>query len=177
MTPSPKLFYLVGMPGIGKSYYGQKVSKQIPCNYVDLDTLLEENYQSTIESIISNKGEEFFRLYEALTLRNVQCQELCLISVGGGTPCFHENLRWMQQSGTSIYLHADEETLLAHYKKYQISRPLMKDEKIEKYITQIYKERNSWYSQCDYTINVLKEQSSTEEAIEAIINGQLSSND
>lgn len=83
------LFFLIGMPGSGKSTIGKRLANRLKMNFVDLDTVIEINTGEAIEIIFEHKGEEYFRELERVTLQEVvQSNQDTIVSLGGGTVCF-----------------------------------------------------------------------------------------
>ena len=80
-----------------------------------------------------------------------------IISCGGGTPCFFDNMDYLNQQGDVVYLKATPETLYKHLLMAKIERPLLKDktpEELIDYITEHLKERAPYYEKAHYTLDV-----------------------
>lgn len=153
------MIYIIGMPGVGKSHFSELLSQRIGVDWIDLDKQIERIYRNTIPEIIHRKGEEFFRLYEATTLRNQsQVNHQIIISAGGGTPCFFDNMEWMVGSGTVIYLHATPSYLVDSYKAYNLTRPLASGQDISNYLHKTYQNRQPYYMQANHIIEVVRDQ-------------------
>ena len=164
------LNYLVGMPGIGKSYYSQKLSQHLSIKWIDLDQYIEEQQGDIIANIIKSQGEEFFRLYEATALRRVSDRnDLDLVSTGGGTPCFCDNMDYMQGHGRVIYLNASPHYLVDSYRKYDLTRPLAKGQNIENYIHNTYNQRHPIYRQAHHIIDVSKGQEAVIDELKNVV--------
>ena len=106
---------------------------------------------------INEKGEEGFRKIEYNMLHEVAEFEDVIISCGGGTPCFFDNMDYLNQQGDVVYLKASPETLYKHLLMAKIERPLLKDktpEELIAYITEHLKERASFYEKAHYTLDV-----------------------
>jgi len=163
-------YYLIGMPGIGKSYAISQFENQSKIECIDLDTSIESSYHLTVPQIIHDKGIEFFRLYEAITLRKLnKLTNTTLVACGGGTPCFHDNISWINRSGISIYLHGSPEYLLQNYTQHQIKRPLSNDKDLDQYISKLYHYRIEYYQQAHFTIDVEKNSDNIKNIINNII--------
>jgi shikimate kinase len=118
--------FLIGFMGSGKSHWGKKWAAKNAFNFFDLDEIIEQQEQMTIAKIFEKKGEEYFREKESLALRNLQKQENCIIACGGGTPCYDNNLNWMNENGLTIYLNAKPKYLLENIIHEIDKRPLLK---------------------------------------------------
>ena len=91
-----KNIYLLGFMGSGKSYLGKWLSEKFNLNFLDLDQFIEDSTQLSIPQIFSSIGEEGFREQEANLLRKTTDFNQYIISCGGGTPCFHDNMKWIK---------------------------------------------------------------------------------
>ena len=105
-----KNIYLLGFMGSGKSFFGKYLSKKFNLNYLDLDEFIEASLNFSIPQIFSSIGEEGFRKTEANLLRKTVDFKQNIISCGGGTPCFHDNMKWIKDHGISIYLKTSNPT-------------------------------------------------------------------
>lgn len=148
-----KNIYLIGFMGSGKSFSGNLISKSFGLNFLDLDQFIEESSNMSIPEIFRNLGEEGFRKLESISLRKTAELTNTLISCGGGTPCFNENMEWIKNNGISIYLKTSEELLFNRLNKQKSGRPLiskMTGNELKEYIAIKIKERQFYYNQADY---------------------------
>jgi shikimate kinase len=148
-----KNIYLIGFMGSGKSFTGHLMSKSFGFNFLDLDQFIVESSKMSIPDIFSNLGEVGFRERESLYLRKTAELKNTMISCGGGTPCFNENMAWIKNNGISIYLKTSEELLFNRLNKQKSGRPLisnMTDNELKDYISIKIKEREFYYNQADY---------------------------
>ena len=90
--------------GSGKSTFGEKLAAVLKVPYIDLDKSIERNEKKTIAEIFQ-RGENNFRKIEAKTLRKTKRYHDAVIATGGGTPCFHDNMIWMNENGITVYLN------------------------------------------------------------------------
>ena len=98
-----KRIFLIGYMGAGKTTVGKVLSRQLGLSFVDLDHYIEGRYHKTVGQLFAEKGEEAFREIERRMLREVAAFENVLISTGGGTPCFFDNMEFMNAYGTTVY--------------------------------------------------------------------------
>jgi shikimate kinase len=136
--------------GSGKSYWGKLWAAETGMSYFDLDDEIEQQEGISIEAIFEKKGENYFREKESALLRTMDKNDDCIISCGGGTPCFDGNMQWMNDNGTTVYLQANPVKLIENILLEIDKRPLLK--KINKgemlfFIEQKLKERNPFYTQ------------------------------
>ena len=147
----PSIIFLCGMPGSGKSTIAKKLAKQLLWKCLDLDIVIEENSGQSPNKWIREKGEAAFRKAESETLQSLIFSENTIVAVGGGTPCFNNNLLWMQQNGECIYLDIPLKALWTRVSKRIDKRPLLGSE-IEalQNLTELYEKRKPIYAQIDW---------------------------
>jgi shikimate kinase len=149
-----KNIYLLGFMGSGKSFFGKNLSKKFNLNYLDLDEFIETTLNLSIPKIFNSIGEKGFRENEANLLRKTIDFNQNIISCGGGTPCFHDNMKWIKKHGISIYLKTSEELLFKRLNFQKERRPLissMSDDDLKHFISMKITEREKFYEQADYT--------------------------
>ncbi len=117
--------FLTGFMGSGKTSVGKLLALELKIPFLDQDTLLEAHYGKTVSAIFEEKGETVFRGYERDLLRKYQYPESFVFSTGGGCPCFHGNIDWMNKQGISIYLQASASLLADRLKNELVVRPLL----------------------------------------------------
>ncbi len=145
--------------GCGKSTIGKKLAKKIGYSFIDLDRYIESKLYKTILEIFNEKGEAEFRLIETKYLKEVSLFEDIVISTGGGTPCFFENLDLMKSSGKVIYLHLEHQALvnrLLNSKRYD--RPLLEKlnrDDLDIFVSNKMSEREAFYEQAHIKISAL----------------------
>ena len=152
-----KRVILIGYMGSGKTTVGKALSKETGMMFYDLDWYIESRMHKTVSQIFAEKGEEGFRKIEYNMLHEVAEFEDVIISCGGGTPCFFDNMDYLNQQGEVVYLKASPETLYKHLLMAKIERPLLKDKSPEEliaYITEHLKERAPFYEKAHYTLDV-----------------------
>ena len=109
---SPLKIVLVGMPGSGKSTFGRQIAKQLNFSFIDLDQLIEKETGKKIRDIFTLEGEGKFREFETFFLEKTLASEDGLVlSTGGGTPCFNDNMEVINQKGVSVYLDVSLEEI------------------------------------------------------------------
>ena len=152
--------YLIGLPGVGKSYWGKKIAKSQNLKFIDLDNSIEDKEQRTINKIFESKGEDYFRRIEkdVLYLESIT-EEDVLISCGGGTPCFHNNIDFMKEKGTVIYLKSTPKNISSNLKidqKELSNRPLFKNDpnSVQKRTEELLQKRRKYYEKADQIIDV-----------------------
>ncbi len=117
--------FLIGFMGSGKSYVGKRLAAQLQYTFYDLDELIEQETGTTIRDIFTGQGEDWFRQLESRVLRRSLLHERAVISCGGGTPCFFDNMRWMNQHGITIWLNPPVKVLYQRLQRKPHKRPLL----------------------------------------------------
>ena len=150
-------FFLIGFMGSGKTYWGKKWADISGLNFVDLDEIVEKEQEKTIAGIFAEDGEQHFRNLETDALKKFSGKENVIVACGGGTPCFNDNLSWMNENGTSVYLQSSPENILKRLVSEKQKRPLIKhlqQDELFFYITEKIKERELFYNQAKIILNV-----------------------
>lgn len=148
---------LIGYMGAGKTTLGKALARQLNVDFCDLDWFIEERYHRTIQQIFDEKGEAGFREIERNMLHEVAEFENIIISCGGGTPCFFDNIEFMNSKAKTVYLKASPETLFQHLKMGKNERPLLKnktDEELIRFISSSLAQREPFYSKANYIFDV-----------------------
>ena len=117
--------FIIGYMGSGKTTIGKRLARSLSLSFVDLDAYIENKYRKTVSTLFAEKGEDGFRKIENQSLREVAEFEDVVISTGGGTPCFFDNMEVMNRAGVTIYLEAYPEDLADHLLVSKTVRPLI----------------------------------------------------
>ncbi|MBX2914189.1 MAG: AAA family ATPase [Cyclobacteriaceae bacterium] len=97
--------YLIGLPGCGKSTLGKQLARQLTVDFIDLDHKIEKLVGLPVREIFKKYGESFFRKQESETLRTVSDSQLDFVmATGGGAPIFHDNMKFMNDTGQTVFL-------------------------------------------------------------------------
>lgn len=147
--------YLVGFMGSGKSTAGKKLAAALGFSFCDLDQLIESETGLRIKEIFSKGGEDYFREIEKEIIRKTGSLTNCVIACGGGTPCFHDNMRWMNNSGITVYLEMSPRQLQSRLKVSGANRPLisgLEDDALAEYINTTLAGREPFYQQAKITV-------------------------
>lgn len=147
--------FLIGFMGCGKSYIGRLLAAKLGFQFVDADTVIENTEGVKIAQIFVDKGEPYFRKIESETLRGFQKWDNMVVATGGGAPCFHNSMDWMNENGITVYLKASPELLLSRLKNEANHRPILggrTDDDLLHFIEQKLEERNPFYTQATLTI-------------------------
>lgn len=143
--------------GAGKTTLGRVLAREMGLMFYDLDVYIEERFHKTIPAIFEEKGEDGFRDIEKRMLHEVAEFEDVVISCGGGTPCFFDNMDYLNAQGDTFYLKAEPEVLKAHLLMGKTQRPLIKGkspEELTDYIKQALQQRSPFYEKAKHTIEL-----------------------
>lgn len=154
-----KRIFLIGYMGAGKTTIGRTLAQRMSLSFIDLDNYIENRYQKTIKQLFIEKREEGFREIERNLLREVAEFENIIISTGGGAPCFFDNILFMKEKGTVIYLKVSVGELVKRLEAAKHTRPLLKDknqEELCKFITETLEKRNHYYMQASLIFDAEK---------------------
>ncbi len=147
--------FLVGYMGSGKTTAGKKLAAKAGCKFVDLDVAVEQFSGKTISHIFKTEGEAAFRELEKQCLHDTLKLENAVIATGGGTPCFFDNMHWMNTNGITIYLKMTAGSLYHRLGPGKAQRPLIQnlsDIDLMGFITLQVAERHVFYSKAHGTI-------------------------
>lgn len=162
---------LLGYMGSGKSTIGRQLAKDLNLKFYDLDSLIETEEKTSIPELFNSKGELYFRKLESQVLANTLADmNDVVLALGGGTPCYANNLELLQKEGlTSVYLKLTVTELVARLFKEKNNRPLIRDvedEQMAEFIGKHLFERQLFYNQADVVIDCKNK--SVKEVVEEI---------
>ena len=148
---------IIGYMGAGKTTVGKALARALGLPFYDLDWYIESRMHKTVPQIFAERGEEGFRQVERNMLHEVAEFEDVIISCGGGTPCFFDNMAYLNAQGETIYLKATPEVLYKHLQMGKTVRPLLRDKTPDEmlaFITGQLGQREPYYGQARHTLDV-----------------------
>ncbi len=154
---TPTRIILIGYMGAGKTTLGNALARDMGVRFYDLDWYIETRMHRTIKQIFDERGEEGFRRIEHNMLHEVAEFEDVVISCGGGTPCFYDNMDYLNGQGATVYLKATPDVLFSHLSMGRTVRPLLLNktpEEVREYIACQLAEREKYYAKAKYTIDI-----------------------
>lgn len=148
---------IIGYMGAGKTTLGRTVARALGLPFYDLDRYIENRMHRSIAEIFAQQGEEAFRRMEKAMLHEVAEFEDVVISCGGGTPCFFDNMAYMNRQGQTLYLKASTDVILAHLRMGHTVRPLLlnkTEDEVRQFVDQQLADREPIYRQAQATLDV-----------------------
>ncbi len=153
------IIVLIGYMGSGKSSIGKKLSRKLRCNLIDLDDFIVEKEKASVKEIFDAKGEIYFRKKEEEYLKELlTLQEDTILSLGGGTPCFGDNMQYVLEAKNtkSIYLKSSVKSLADKLILKKSKRPLIANiqtkEALAEFIGKHLFERSPYYSKAAHQV-------------------------
>lgn len=148
---------LVGYMGSGKSHISKILSEKLNFKLIDLDKEISRRKKLTLAEIFDQKGEIYFRKLERETLEEILASEKnVILSLGGGTPVYYNNMEIINHNSKSVFLKASVRTLAERLSKQKEKRPLIAnidDENLPEFIAKHLFERNPYYSKAQFDVN------------------------
>ncbi len=148
---------LLGYMGSGKSHISKNLSQKINFKLIDLDHKISEEHGQTIPEIFENRGEIYFRKEEKRILEEIlNSEQNIVLSLGGGTPVYYENMDIINEKSKSFFLRASVNTLTNRVLLQKHTRPLiskLEDSDVPEFIAKHLFERNPYYSKAHFTID------------------------
>ena len=145
------------MPGSGKTHFGRRLAAVLKMSFLDLDQLIEKEEGMSIRQIVEEKGEAGFREMEAKVLRTTEHLYSVVISCGGGTPIYNENMGWIKNRGLVLWINTDLEIICKRIAQNLGRRPMfvgLSDVELERKIHKIYVERAKIYAKSDLQVKI-----------------------
>ena len=147
----------IGYMGSGKSHIAKLLSDRLGIKLIDLDKEISKKNKMTIAEMFQKKGEIFFRRQERALLEEiVATEDSCILSLGGGTPAYYNNMELINQNSESIFLRTSVKNLTERLLKQKHKRPLIaniSDQDLPEFIAKHLFERNIFYNKAKYTVN------------------------
>lgn len=140
---------MVGLPGAGKSHSGRLLATNLGWDFCDLDRMIEQDMEKTIGELFEDHGEEVFRKLEQDFLHKTETMKRTVVSCGGGTPIWGDNMEWMQAHGLTIYLNPPIEKIVPRIMQNPKRRPLfrgLKEGQLRKKLSEFLEKRGEFYS-------------------------------
>ena len=148
--------FLIGFMGSGKTTWGKKLANALELPFVDLDHEIVDSIGMSIPEYFAQHGEEKFREIEREVLQK-QHGKASIISTGGGTPCYFDNMEWLLNNGTVLYLKHSPKSLWNRLSQSDVNkRPALKGftgEELLQFIESKLEERNPFYDKAHILVD------------------------
>jgi len=148
---------LLGYMGSGKSHVSKILSEKLGFGFIDLDNAIAEKHQLSVAEIFRKKGEIYFRKEEKAVLEEIlQNENSVILSLGGGTPVYYNNMDVINEKSTSVFLRTSVPVLAKRLLPEKEKRPLISriaDEDLPEFIAKHLFERNTFYNKAQIIID------------------------
>lgn len=148
--------FLIGYMGAGKTTLGKAFAREMKLSFVDQDWYMEERFHKTVSEIFTERGEEGFRELERQMLHEIAEFEDVVISTGGGTPCYFDNMEFMSQKGDTVFLNVNQQVLFNRLKVATHSRPILQgreNDELKEFIGAAIQKRLPFYQKAKFTFD------------------------
>jgi shikimate kinase len=151
--------FLIGFMGAGKSRLGKRLAKRMNYSFLDADQEIEKENDASIDELFTRLGERGFRSLETKWLQDLNVENT-IVSLGGGTPCFNDNMSLILEKGKAVYLELAPKVLLDRLQNAKGIRPLIEPIKDDKealltFIEEKLKDREVYYKRANYTTKAM----------------------
>ena len=147
--------YLVGYMGAGKTTTARRLASQLGWQVVDTDALFEEKFKISVNDFFNKYDEPLYRKLESDVLKETESLENVVVSTGGGTACYFDNMDWMNQHGLTVFLRISPQAAVDRVLHSRHKRPLAigkSEAELTEFVAQNYASRMSFYEKAHITI-------------------------
>lgn len=142
--------YIVGYMGAGKTTAARRLAQRMGWEVVDTDALFEEKYKISVNDFFNKYDEPLYRKLESEVLKATESLDHVVVSTGGGTACFFDNMDWMNQHGLTVFLRISPQAAVDRVIHSRHKRPLVEgksEEELTEFVNQHYASRLPFYEQ------------------------------
>ena len=146
--------YIVGYMGAGKTTAARRLAQRMGWEVVDTDALFEEKYKISVNDFFNKYDEPLYRKLESEVLKATESLDHVVVSTGGGTACFFDNMDWMNQHGLTVFLRISPQAAVDRVIHSRHKRPLVEgksEEELTEFVNQHYASRLPFYEQARIT--------------------------
>ena len=147
--------YLVGYMGAGKTTVARRLANHLGWEVADTDAMFEEKYRISICDFFNKYDEPLYRKLESEVLKSTADLENVVISTGGGTACYFDNMEWMNQHGLTVFLRISQKAVVDRLVHAKRKRPLAEgktEAELTEFVNRHYTERLPFYEQAKITV-------------------------
>jgi shikimate kinase len=148
--------FVIGFMGSGKTTWGRMIAEKMGMIFYDLDDMIEKRVNLKINNIFEKKGESYFRKIEAVALRELYVQDNFVLACGGGTPCYYDNMSFINSQGVSVWMNTPKQVMATRLLEEAENRPLIRNlspTKLQELIDDKLEERLQYYNQAQLVID------------------------
>ena len=141
--------------GAGKTTTARRLANQLGWEVVDTDALFEEKFKISVCDFFNKYDEPLYRKLESEVLKSTESLENVVISTGGGTACYFDNMEWMNQHGQTVFLRISQKAVVDRLLHAKRKRPLAKgksEAELTEFVQQHYTSRLPYYEQAQITV-------------------------
>ena len=141
--------------GAGKTTAAKRLAHRLGWEHYDTDALFEEKYRISVDDFFHKYDENLFRKFESQILQSTENLENAIISTGGGTPCFNDNMAWMNAHGTTVFLKISPQSAVSRIMLSKKKRPLAEDKteaELLAFVESHYGSRMPYYEQAQHVV-------------------------
>jgi shikimate kinase len=143
--------------GSGKTFWGQQLSMKLSIPFFDMDEQIVNSEGMSINQIFEKHGEEYFRMKEKEVLHIItESHQSFVMACGGGSPCYFNNIEYMNKSGTTVWLNTPLPILFNRLLKEKEERPLLRrltEDQLMSFIVKKFSDRKIYYEQADVSVD------------------------
>jgi len=160
-----------GFMGTGKSQVARGVAERLAIPFVDVDELVAEKMNLTVQDIYERFGEAYYRAEESLVISELsKLKKRSVVLLGSGALLLPKNEAYLKEAGTVYYLKAPADILaerIAASEKHVWVRSGNVEDKVKKML----KAREPGYSRAADVIFESADMT-IEELIEAVVDAE-----
>ena len=141
--------------GAGKTTTARRLASHLGWEVVDTDAMFEEKYRISVCDFFNKYDEPLYRKLESEVLKSTESLENVVISTGGGTACYFDNMDWMNQHGLTVFLSISQKAVVDRLLHAKRKRPLAEgktESELTEFVTRHYTERLPFYEQARITV-------------------------
>ena len=147
--------YIVGYMGAGKTTAAKRLAHRLGWEVADTDALFEEKYRISVDDFFQKYDEPLYRKLESEILKSTESLEKTVISTGGGTACYFDNMDWMNLHGLTVFMRISPAAAVDRVLHSRHKRPLARgksEEELMEFVSRHYAARMPYYEKARITV-------------------------
>jgi shikimate kinase len=100
---------LIGMPGVGKTATGRRLSRRLGYRFVDVDDVIEDTLGMRLSRAVKEQGEEFVLRIEEESVLSLRGMDNCVVSPGGSVVYSGAAMDFLKENSTVVLLVREPE--------------------------------------------------------------------